>query len=70
MVMKDTHAKKWINKKAITRVGQFQRLFPESVQALCEIGSRSVVFDSLRPHSSPQGLLCPWDFPSPEYWSG
>lgn len=32
MVMKDTHANKWIDKKVITRVGQFQRLFPESVR--------------------------------------
>ena len=47
MVMKDTHANKWIDKKVITRAGQFQRLFPESVQVLCEIGSCSFVFDSL-----------------------
>lgn len=36
MVMKDTYANKWIDKKVITRVGQFQRLFQESVRFYVE----------------------------------
>ena len=33
--------------------------------------SRSVVFDSLRPHGLwPTRLLCPWGFSRQEYWSG
>ena len=33
--------------------------------------SRSVMFDSLRPHGLyPTRLLCPWEFSRQEYWSG
>ena len=32
--------------------------------------SHSVVSDSLQPHGTPPGFLCPWGFSRQEYWSG
>ena len=38
---------------------------------VCVRSVPSVVSDSLRPHGlEPARLLCPWDFPRREYWSG
>ena len=42
-----------------------------NINVIAGMLSPSVMSDSLRPHRlKPFRLLCPWDFPGQEYWSG
>ena len=48
-----------------------QPLFNEILCVFVCVYACSVVFNSLWPHGlQPTRLLCPWDFPVQEYWSG